>query len=289
MNPKKVSTLVLPMAGLGKRLMPLTATTPKNLVKVNGKPLIEYALEEAEAAGIRKVVMIVNPKNVDDFKAYASRTKRRFPQFSFAVRIQPTPGGNGHAIAQAYDLIKDEPFAVRFCDDVLLAARESRGTLASLIGLFDRMPGSMKSVVLLERVPKDMVSRFGVVGLKKGAEGKGAGGRKKFDGGNVFEVTHIVEKPPANKAPSNLTIVGGYVFTPDVVRNLKMVADTLPVVADDALPVAVAIQMQLAMKGKVYGWEFPGRRLDCGTLEKLQEAEAFLRGGTMVMSEEVTV
>lgn len=266
------------MAGLGKRLMPLTATTPKNLVKVNGKPLIEYALEEAEAAGIRKVVMIVNPKHAADFEAYAAANASRFPSFTFDVRIQPTPGGNGHAIAQAYDLIKDGPFAVRFCDDVLLAATEGRGTLESLIGLFDKMPGSMKSVVLLERVPQELVSRFGVVGLKE-AESEGGRERERaqFDGGNIHHVTHIVEKPAIEVAPSNLTIVGGYVFSPDVVRNLKMVSDTLPAVADDALPVAVAIQMQLAMQGSVYGWEFPGRRLDCGTLEKLQQAEAFLQ------------
>ncbi len=281
-----VTTLVLPMAGLGKRLMPLTATTPKNLVKVNGTPLIEYALEEARAAGIRDVIMIVNPKHVDEFHAYAAHAAARFPMFSFSVRIQPTPGGNGHAIAQAYDLIKDGPFAVRFCDDVLLTAPEGPGTLESLIGLFDRMPGTMKSVVLLERVPMEMVSRFGVVGIKKEGGGRS---EEKFDGGNVYEVTHIVEKPPVEAAPSNLTIVGGYVFSADVVRNLKMVADTLPVVADDALPVAVAIQMQLAMHGNVYGWEFPGRRLDCGTLEKLQQAEAFLQGGVAAIGGDVSV
>jgi UTP--glucose-1-phosphate uridylyltransferase len=277
----KVTTLVLPMAGLGKRLLPLTKKTPKNLLKVNGKPLIEYVLEEAVASGIKKAILIVNPKHVKDFKRYVAARARRFPSLSFIVRVQPTPGGNGHAIAQAYDLIKDKPFAVRFCDDVLLAEAAAgpkavTGALDPLLRLFERAAGKEKSVVLLERVPKDMVSRFGVVGVEKGK------GKKMFANGAVYKVTKIVEKPPVKEAPSNLTIVGGYVFGPDVVRNLKMVADTLPVVADDALPVAVAIQMQLAMKGNVYGWEFPGKRLDCGTLEKLMQAEEYLKAASVM-------
>ncbi len=267
---KKVTTLVLPIAGLGKRLMPLTKRTPKNLVCVNGKPLIEYVLEEAVAAGIKKVVLIVNPKHLADFNRYVKSAKHRFSSLAFTVRIQPTPGGNGHAIAQAHDIIKNEPFAVRFCDDILFTEDETPGALMSLINAFSRMKGSMKSMVLLERVPKEMVSRFGVVGIERSS-------KASVDGGKVYRVTKIVEKPAVKDAPSNLTIVGGYVFTPDVVRNLKMVSDTLPVVADDALPVAVAIQMQIAMKGNVYGWEFPGMRLDCGTLEKLQQSEEFLK------------
>ena len=266
---KKVTTLVLPIAGLGKRLMPLTKKTPKNLVRVHGKPLIEYVLEEAVAAGITRVILIVNPKHTGDFRRYVASAARRFPSLSFAVRIQPTPGGNGHAIAQAYDLIKNEPFAVRFCDDVLFTEKDTPGALASLIDVFSRVRGSMKSVVLLERVPRELVHRFGVVGIDRTKT-------RAIDGGKAYRVTKIVEKPAPRVAPSTLTIVGGYVFTPDVVRNLKMVADTLPVVAEDALPVAVAIQMQIAMRGNVYGWEFPGTRLDCGTLEKLQQAEAFL-------------
>jgi UTP--glucose-1-phosphate uridylyltransferase len=278
---KKVTTLILPIAGLGKRLLPLTEKTPKNLVKVNGKPLLEYVLEEAVASGIKKVVLVVNPKNIGDFKAYVAKNKKRFPSLAFFIRVQPTPGGNGHAIAQAYDLIKDEPFAVRFCDDVLIADTAKTGNpsaLHSLIGLFERMGGGA-SVILLERVPKNMVSRFGVVGYKteKNSKKGNMGAQKMFAGGGVYEITNIIEKPKPSAAPSNLTIVGGYVFAPEIVRNLRMVADTLPVIADDALPVAVAIQMELAMHGKVYGWEFPGTRLDCGTLEKLKQAEEFLK------------
>jgi UTP--glucose-1-phosphate uridylyltransferase len=262
---KKVTKLVLPVAGLGKRLMPLTKTTPKNLILVSGKPLLEYVLEEAVESGIKDVILVVGPKNKKYFAAYLRKNAKRFPMFTFHTRIQETPGGNGHAIAQAYDIVKDEPFAVRFCDDVIVS---NPPVLKSLIDIFNERQAS---VILLERVPMNMVSRFGVVGFN---HEKASG---SFLGGDVYEINKIVEKPKREDAPSNLTVVGGYVFTADLGRNLRMIADTLPVVADDALPVAVALQVQLILKDKVYGWEFAGKRLDCGTLEKLQEAEKYLR------------
>ncbi len=264
---KKVTKLVLPVAGLGKRLLPLTATTPKNLIPVNGKPILEYVLEEAVQSGIKEVVLIVNPKNLGDFKAYLAGNKKRFPSLKFHIRIQETPGGNGHAIAQAYDLIKDEPFAVRFCDDVLSG---EPAALPALLALYKKYQAP---IVLLESVPKKDVSRFGVVGFAKARTARAP----QFGGGAVHAINKIIEKPKTKDAPSNLIIVGGYVLTTDIVRNLKMVADTLPVVADDALPLAVALQIQLIVKGKIYGWEFPGKRLDCGTLEKLRQTEEYLR------------
>jgi UTP--glucose-1-phosphate uridylyltransferase len=263
---KKVTKLVLPVAGLGKRLLPLTKHTPKNLVPVNGKPMIEYVLEDAVVSGIRDVILVIGPKHRTHFASYIKKSQKKFPTLTFHVRIQETPGGNGHAIAQAYDLIGDEPFAVRFCDDVLVG---NPPVLKCLIDIFDRY---QSSILLLERVPMKMVFRFGVVGLKKVKKGK----KVDFFGGAIHEITKIVEKPNVKDAPSNLTIVGGYILTADIVRNLRIVADTLPIVADDALPLAVALQIDLILKNKIYGWEFPSRRLDCGTLEKLREAEAFL-------------
>lgn len=261
---KKVTKLVLPIAGLGKRLLPLTKHIPKNLIPVNGKPLLEYVLEEAVMSGIREVVLVINPRQRRDFTAYIKKNAKKFPTLTFHMRTQETPGGNGHAVAQAYDVIGNEPFAVRFCDDILL------GNPPALKGLIDIFNHYHSSVLLLERVPQNMVSRFGVIGFEK---------KKKlpvFFGGKLYQLTKIVEKPKAKEAPSNLTIVGGYVLTPGVLRNLRLVTDTLPVIADDALPIAVGFQIELIVHGKIYGWEFPGRRLDCGTLAKLQEAEAVL-------------
>lgn len=256
---KKITKLVLPVAGMGKRLLPLTKKTPKNLVKVNGRPLLEYVLEEAVQSGIREVVLIASPKHKKQFAVYLTKNRKKFPSLAFHIRIQETPGGNGHAIAQAADVIGGEPFAVRFCDDVILS---DPPVLKTMIAIATKRRAS---VLLLERVPMKMVNRFGVVGFKHEKQG-------------LCEVTKIVEKPKVKDAPSNLTIVGGYVLMPNILRNLRLIADTLPIIADDALPLAVALQMELILKGKIWGFEFKGRRLDCGTFEKLREAEMILRG-----------
>lgn len=265
----KITKLVLPVAGRGKRLLPITRHIPKNLIKVNGRPLLEYVLEEAAQSGIKEVILIVSPVARRKFEEYIRVSGRKFPSLRFHIREQATPGGNGHAIVQAYDLLSREPFAVRFCDDVIIGKPP---VLESLIGIFE---SRRSPVLLLERVPKRLVSRFGVVGVKA-AKGKAQSAKNKT-GGKVYQITKIIEKPPAKEAPSNLTIVGGYILTPSVLRNLKTVADTLPVVADDALPLAVALQIELIIGGKIYGWEFPGQRLDCGTLEKLKKTEQILK------------
>ena len=258
MGTKKITKLVLPFAGLGKRLLPLTERIPKALVPLNKKPLLEYFLDEAISAGIKEVVLIINPTHRKDFKSYLRLTGPKFPSLKFHIREQATPGGNGHAIVQAYDVVRGEPFVVRFCDDIVLG---QPSVVESLIELFGKYKSS---IFLLERVPWNLVSRFGVVSVNRVS--------RRF-----YKVKKIVEKPKRSLAPSNLTIVGGYVVTPSAMRNLKSVADTLPVIADDALPIAVAFQIELIIGGKVYGWEFPGKRLDCGTLEKLRRAEELLK------------
>ncbi len=261
---QKITKLVLPVAGLGKRLLPLTSKIPKNLVTVCGKPLLEYVLEEAEISGIKEVVLIVNPEHKKHFEEYLKKGRKIF-NFRFYIREQLTPGGNGHAIAQAYDLLGKEPFIVRFCDDVILSRMPVTGALVKLFNKYK------KPIVLLERVPKILVSRFGVVATR----GKHMSISGKI-GGRLFRIVKIVEKPAANRAPSNLTIVGGYVLTPKIIADLKSVAETLPVIANDALPLAVALQISLITGGQIYGWEFDGRRLDCGTLENLGKAEEVL-------------
>ncbi len=271
---KPVTKLILPVAGLGKRLLPLTEHTPKNLIQVNGKPLLEYVLEEAVESGIRDVVLVVSPSNRENFKEYIKKNGKRFPSLTFHIRIQETPGGNGHAIIKAYDLVTDEPFAVRFCDDVIL---ENPPILKSLIDLFNRYKSS---VILLEQVPKSTVSRWGVVGFEKIKKGTPS----SFLGGKIVKINKFVEKPKIKDAPSNLTFVGGYVITPKVLRNFKEVADVLPSVANDALPIFVALQIELLTGGTIYGWEFPGRRLDCGTLEKLQQTELFLKNNPRTLN-----
>jgi len=263
---KKITKLILPVAGIGKRMRPLTLRIPKALVPLNGKPLLDYILEEALESGIRDVVLVMSPRHTDHFARYLKSRKKEFGNLKFYFRFQERPVGNGHAILQAADVIGKDAFAVRFCDDVIVAKTP---VLASLIRLYEtyRAP-----VLLLERVPKNKVSRYGVVGIKKVSKRSG-----KLPSGNIYRVTEIVEKPKARLAPSNLIIIGGYVLTPSILRNLKKISDSLPVAGFDALPLAVALQVEFIIGGRVYGWEFQGKRLDCGTVESLDRAEEFLR------------
>src|SRR3989344_518584 len=260
----KVTKLVLPVAGLGKRLMPLTKKTPKNLLEVNGKPLVEYAFEEAVQAGIKDVVLIVGPVHNRRFADYIKKVAKKFPSLKFHIRVQETPAGNGHALISAADLLKDEPFAVRFCDDVLIS---DSPILGSLLKIFEKHKASS---LLLERIPKNQVHRFGVVRIKNSETIKGVKGR-------IHQVTGVIEKPPTRLAPSNLIVVGGYVLTPTVLRNLIKIAESLPDAAVDSIPINVGLQIELITGRKIYGWEFIGKRIDCGTLEKFEKAQVEIK------------
>ena len=260
----KITKLVLPVAGMGKRLMPLTKKTPKNLLEVNGKPLVEYAFEEAVFAGLKEVILITGPAHKARFADYIKRVAKKFPSLKFHIRIQETPAGNGHALISAGDLIKNEPFAVRFCDDVLVS---DSPILGSLIKVFEKYNSS---AILLERVPKNQVHRFGVVGIMNSKTIKGIKGK-------IHQVTGVIEKPPTELAPSNLIVVGGYVLTPTVLRNLVKIAESLPNAANDSIPINVGLQIELITGKKIYGWEFIGKRLDCGTLEKFQKAQRVIK------------
>lgn len=262
---KRIRKLVLPVGGLGKRLRPLTNRCPKALVPLGNGVLLDHMLLEAAASGITEVILILNPLHIRQFKAYIERSRKKFADIAFHIRLQETPGGNGHAIMQAADLLHREPFAVRFCDDIIF---QNPPVLQSLIEIYNthRAP-----VVLLEKVPMRLVSRYGVVGVQKASKKNGVP-----KSGRLFRITKIIEKPAQNRAPSNLIIVGGYILTPSVMRNLVKIAESLPIVAPDALPLAVALQIELIIGGTVFGWQFPGKRLDCGTVEALQNTEKFL-------------
>ncbi len=261
---KKVTKLVLPVAGLGKRLMPLTKKTPKNLLEVNGKPLVEYAFEEAVQAGIKEIILIVGPVHKQQFADYIKRAAKKFPSLKFHIRVQETPAGNGHALISAADLLEGEPFAVRFCDDVLIS---SSPILGSLLKVYEK---HKSTVMLLERIPMKEVSRFGVVGIKGTEKIKGVDGK-------IYQITGVIEKPPVKSAPSNLIVVGGYVLTPTILRNLVKIAESLPNAAADSIPINVGLQIELITGKKLYGWEFNGKRIDCGTLEKFQKAQAVIK------------
>lgn len=253
---EKITTLVLPMAGRGMRLRPLTNDRPKALVPLFGKPLLEYFLEEAVLSGIKDVVLIISPEYREQLSEYTKAVVERFSGLGLHIYDQVEPWGHGRAVLTAYDFLKGKSFIIRFSDDVIFGGEPAT---ASLSRLFDEHG---QPLILLEPVPHEKASSYGVVGIAESLDS------------DLHRISHLVEKP--KDPPSNLTVVGGYVITPDLLEHLKQADVTAPQVADGLL-INEAFYRELGRGGSILGWQFTGRRFDCGNLEGFYEAEAFLK------------
>src|SRR3989344_7672128 len=128
----QIRKLILPVAGLGKRLQPLTFSLPKNLVSLRGRPLVEYAIDEAAAAGLAQIILVASPEHKTQYEKYLLQAQKRYPALILHLQLQPEAWGDGHAVLMAQDLIAGEPFAVRFCDDVIV---DRQPTLPQVIRL----------------------------------------------------------------------------------------------------------------------------------------------------------
>lgn len=210
-----VRTVVVPAAGLGTRMLPATRAIPKELLTLVDRPIIQYGVEEAVEAGVRRVVLVTNPGNRLTAWHFAPAPAleaelgaRGKADLLAVVRSlaaladvdtvhQPQPLGLGHAVLCGRDAVGDHPFAVLLPDDVIDA---SPTALGQMLDVFAECGGP---VLLVERVPRDAVHHYGVIAAEPIRDG-------------VFRVTDLVEKPAAADAPSDLAIIGRYVLTPDL-------------------------------------------------------------------------
>jgi len=252
-----IRKIVLPVAGLGKRLRPLTLKTPKGLVPVGGVPLLDYIFRETRNTLISDVLLVVSPEHRPRFEKYIGGARKRFRKLNFFITEQEQPLGTGHAVLCAKKFVGEEPFFVRFCDDLLFDTQPVLVSMSDFFSIFK------KPIITLERVPKRLVSRYGVVGIEK-REGRLP----------IYRLNDLVEKPPQEKAPSNLTIVGSYVLNQSIIKELIFL-DKKARRVDDAVPLTDAFIRQIRSGKDIYGWEFKGDRLDCGTLDGLRGAEDF--------------
>jgi UTP--glucose-1-phosphate uridylyltransferase len=213
-----VRKAVFPAAGLGTRFLPATKAQPKEMLPLVDKPIIQYGVEEAVAAGIANIILVTGRgKNAieDHFDVSVelesfleARGKREQLDevrkisnlINFAYVRQGEPLGLGHAVLVARELVGNEPFAVILGDDVIDADPPA---IKQMIDVFDRVGGP---VLMVERVDADEVSNYGVIDPAPGSP----------FGEGVYEVRDLVEKPPKHEAPSNLAIIGRYVLTPDI-------------------------------------------------------------------------
>ena len=252
---------VFPVAGLGTRFLPATKAVPKELLPVVDKPLIQYAVEEALAAGIETLVFVTNRNNhaiADHFDtafeleknleakgkdALLERVRGIIPESVSCVFVtQKEALGLGHAVLCTEAVVGDEPFAVVLPDDMILDP--GRGALRQLIELHAE---SGASVLGVEVVPMEATRKYGVVDVEEDAEGH-------------QRVRTIVEKPDPDDAPSNLGVVGRYVLSPSIFAHLRETRSGVG--GEIQLTDAIAALME---DSPVLACPFEGRRYDCGS------------------------
>jgi UTP--glucose-1-phosphate uridylyltransferase len=254
----KIKKAVILAAGFGTRMLPATKVVPKELLPVLDTPAIQLVVEEAVASGISEIVMVISRGKgalLDHFapapeleRFLAQRGKHELLEIvrktSAMARITPVeqnePLGIGHAVLQAKAAVGDEPFAVILPDDICDCPRPCLGQLIEVAREHDA------PVVALMRVARAEVSKYGIV------EGPQAGPR-------LYKLTGMVEKPPADKAPSELAIIGRYLLAPEIFAILERVKPGVggEIQLTDAL-------LELGRRRDLYGYEFEGTRHDMG-------------------------
>ncbi|TMD65188.1 MAG: UTP--glucose-1-phosphate uridylyltransferase GalU [Chloroflexi bacterium] len=251
---------VFPAAGLGTRFLPATKAQPKEMLPVVDKPIIQYGVEEAVAAGIDQIIVVTGRDKraiVDHFDIsfelehyLKDRGKTRELQLvrkiSDLVDItyihQKEPLGLGHAVLMAKDVVGNEPFAVFLADDII------RAQTPAIKQMMDVFAPRQASVLALQRVEPDQVSRYGIVKVGK-------------SDGRVHEVVDMVEKPDPDKAPSNLAILGRYILKPSIFGILETTHEGV----GGEIQLTDAIRT-LAQQETVLGLEFEGTYYDVGTV-----------------------
>ena len=267
MTFKRVRKAIFPVGGLGARFLPATKAMPKEMLPIVDKPLIQYAVEEAKAAGIEQFIFVTGRGKaaIEDhfdhsYELHATLAERgRTRDLALIADLLPAPGqvaylrqqhprGLGHAVWCARHLAEGEPVAVLLADDMVMA---DQPCLKQMVDVYDRVGGN---VVAVMDVPREHTSRYGV--LRLGAQD-----------GRLVEVKGLVEKPKPEEAPSTLSIIGRYILQPDV---FDLIADQKPGAGGEVqLTDALA---RMIGKGPFHGYRFEGRRFDCGDKAGFVEA-----------------
>jgi UTP--glucose-1-phosphate uridylyltransferase len=254
-----VRKAVFPAAGLGTRFLPATKAQPKEMLPLVDKPTIQYVVEEAVASGLSEIIIVTgrNKRAIEDHfdeafeLEYYLQHRGKLDELAEIKTIselasvcyvrQKEPLGLGHAILVARSLVGDEPFGVFLGDDIIGGA--TTPCMKQLLDVFDKYGGP---VIAVERVPRERIHQYGVIA-----------GRNI--GGNVWEISDLVEKPRAEDAPSDLAIIGRYVLTPDL---FDILAETA---ADRRGEIQLTDGLRTLRKRRpMYAVQFEGKRYDTG-------------------------
>lgn len=253
-----ITTAILPVAGLGTRIMPLTLHQPKAMIGIVDRPIIHYIIDEIVAAGIKHIILVTSPSQ-PEFKKYINHLEKnpdwKKLNIKFDFAIQKNLWGNGDAVYAARQFIKkDESFLVCFGDDLM---DDSYPPLKTMVGLFAKTGAP---IVALEKVPKKIVFQYGVVKISKSGIDK-----------DLYRIEDVVEKPRPEEAPSDLAIIGRYILTPAI---LKSIEGLLPH-KDKEIALADALKKYALAGGDIYGWQFKGKRFDAGSKIGLLKAQVY--------------
>ncbi len=257
----QIRKAVFPVAGLGTRFLPATKANPKEMLPIVDKPLIQYAVEEAIAAGIQELIFVTSSSKraIEDHfdknfeleselkqrgkQALLSIVRDILPEGVTCVYVrQPEALGLGHAVLCAAPVVGDEPFAVILADDLIHGGE--RSCLTQMVDLYDQ---HKCSILAVEEVPAEETDKYGIVKTTAIQNGHG-------------RVEAIVEKPRPERAPSTLAVVGRYILTPRIFELLK----TTPRGAGGEIQLTDAIAL-LLNEQQVLSYQFKGRRYDCGS------------------------
>ena len=256
-----IKQAIIPLAGLGTRLLPLTSVMPKELLPINGKPNLEYILEECLEAGIKEFIFIIS-KNKSSIKKYffndvfykkiikKKNDKRIIKEFKKIKKYQKmikfvyqnNPKGTGDAVLKCRKYIKDKFFLMLLPDDLIINKNCSK----EMIGLHKRTKGS---IIATKRVDKKTVSRWGILNFVE---------KRK----NFFRIKDVIEKPSIKQAPSNYAIIGRYILPSKIFSEITK----LKAGQGGEIHITDAIKNLIYKGEKFFGNIFRGRYLDCGTI-----------------------
>lgn len=254
-----IKKAVLPVAGLGTRFLPATKSSPKEMLPLVDKPVIQYVIEEAIASGIEQIIMItgrgknaiedhfdrsVELENILEGKnklKELEQVKKISDMCEFCYIRQKEPLGLGHAILRAREMVCNEPFAVLLGDDVIHS--EGKPALKQLMDLFDRTGGS---IIAVEKIDKENISHYGVV-------------EPESTDDELCKVKSLVEKPKPENAPSDLAVIGRYILKPSIFDILESVRPD----SSNEIQLTAGLNMLCASE-ELYGCRFDGKRYDAG-------------------------
>lgn len=259
--PRKVTKAIFPVAGLGTRFLPATKSVPKEIMTLVDRPLVQYAIDEARAAGIKEFIFVTSrgKSALEDYFDHSPvleqelRKKGKTELLDILKSTNMDSGaiayirqhkalGLGHAVWCARRLIGNEPFAVMLPDDVIAAEKPC---LQQMVEAYHETGGNMVAAM---EVPPEKTSSYGILDVRD-------------DMGSIVSVKAMVEKPEVEKAPSNLAVIGRYILAPSVLVNLNKMKTG----SGGEIQLTDAIAQDIGTKNGVFGYRFRGQRFDCGS------------------------